>query len=55
MIELVQYLYGAAIDSLCLDRAGDIEAINALANAWPEYVIGSKNPLTFLDPLSTPE
>ncbi|MEH6776034.1 MAG: hypothetical protein V7668_19075, partial [Cereibacter changlensis] len=50
VIELVQYFYDAAVNALRRGHAGDAAVTNALANAWPEYVIGSKNPLTFLDP-----
>jgi hypothetical protein len=50
VIELVQYFYDAAVNAVRGGPAFDAAATNALADSWPEYVIGSNNPLTFLDP-----
>lgn len=50
VIELVQYFYDAAVNAVRRLGSFDAAATNALADSWPEYVIGSNNPLTFLDP-----
>lgn len=51
IIAIVEAIHEAAINAV---RRGwdalDPESMNALAAAWPEYVLGPDNPLTFLDP-----
>jgi hypothetical protein len=51
IIAIVQALYNAAINAV--RRGGNTfrpEDMSALAAAWPEYVLGPENPLTFLAP-----
>lgn len=50
VIELVRFFYDAAVNAARRGRSANAAATNALADSWPEYVIGSNNPLTFLDP-----
>lgn len=45
--EIVQSWYDAAV-SAC--RRSPLRPPADLADRWPEYVIGSSNPLTFLAP-----
>lgn len=48
VIEVAQYFYDAAVNASRRGRSFDAATTNALADRWPEYVIGSNNPLTFL-------
>lgn len=51
IITIVEAFHDAAINSIRRGRATlDAEGMNALASAWPEYVLGPENPLTFLAP-----
>jgi len=50
VIDLVQAFYDAALNAARHHRMLDEHAMDALASAWPEYVLGPSNPLTFLDP-----
>ncbi len=49
VIDLVQAFYDAAMNAVRQGRILDADGMNALANTWPEYVLGPSNPLTFLD------
>jgi hypothetical protein len=49
VIELVQYLYDAALNATRRGRSPGAGSPDTLADTWPEYVIGPRNPLTFLD------
>ncbi|MFD2250044.1 hypothetical protein FHS82_004125 [Pseudochelatococcus lubricantis] len=51
IITIVEAFHAAAINAVRRVRDTlDPEGMNALAAAWPEYVLGPKNPLTFLGP-----
>ena len=47
VVDLIQAFYDAAVSSA---RRGSSHPPDRIADAWPEYVIGSRNPLAFLDP-----
>lgn len=50
VIYLVQSFYDAGINAVRRGVNPDRQAMDALAAAWPEYVLGPSNPLTFLYP-----
>lgn len=51
IITIVEAFHDAAINSVRRGRDTlDPGGMNALAAAWPEYVLGPENPLAFLDP-----
>ncbi|MER9222974.1 hypothetical protein NKI48_29585 [Mesorhizobium sp. M0644] len=51
VINLVQAFYDAACNAVRGGGRGlDRDAMDSLAHAWPEYVLGPSNPLTFLAP-----
>lgn len=51
IIALVEGFHGVAINELRpRSNLVDPAAMNVLARAWPEYVLGPENPLTFLGP-----
>ena len=47
VIEIVQFIYDTALYAA---RPGSSRSPDKLVDAWPEYVIGPRNPLTFLEP-----
>jgi hypothetical protein len=50
VVALVEAFHDAAINAVRRGGAPDRAGMNTLADAWPEYVLGPDNPLTFLAP-----
>ena len=49
IIELVEAFHGAALNAVRRQSSGvDANLVDAIAQAWPEHVLGPGNPLTFL-------